>query len=101
MTTEILTKKKKTVRTKLEFPKKYKVIICNDDTTPIDFVIALLVTIFHHNNSNAYNITMNIHNQGYGIAGIYNYEIAEQKTIEAINLSRYHGWPLIVKVEEN
>lgn len=100
MTTEIVTEKKKTTTRKLQVPKKYKVVFCNDDVTPMNFVISLLMNIFRHNEKDAYDITMNVHNTGRGIAGIYNYEIAEQKAIDSINLSRANGYPLVVKVEE-
>lgn len=102
MTTEITTEKKQKQRNKntLKFPKKYKVVICNDDVTPVDFVIVLLMSVFRHSSEEAKNITLTIHNNGKGVAGIYNYEIAEQKTIDSTSLSRYHGWPLMIKLEE-
>lgn len=99
MTTELVIEKKTSTSRKLKFPKKYKVIVCNDNVTPIDFVIAMLITVFQKNQEEAKSITMNIHHNGKGIAGIYNFEIAEQKMIEGINLSRYHGWPLMLKTE--
>lgn len=100
MTTEIVTEKKKLTSKKIQKPKKYKVIVCNDDVTPMDFVIDMLITIFTHSAESAHNITMDIHNNGNAIVGLYNYEIAEQKTIDSINLARMNGWPLIVTFEE-
>lgn len=99
-TPEITLEKKKTTSRKLQVPKKYKVIVCNDDVTPMDFVIAMLVTIFRHSHEQAYNLTMMIHNEGHAVVGIYNHEIAEQKAIDGSALARSHGWPLIIKVEE-
>lgn len=81
-------------------PGKYKVIILNDDTTPMDFVIALLMHIFKHEEPRAKEITMQIHNEGSGVAGIYTYEVAEQKGVESTTLARQNGWPLAIKVEE-
>jgi ATP-dependent Clp protease adaptor protein ClpS len=81
-------------------PGKYKVIIANDESTPMDFVIALLMTIFKHNEETATDITMKIHNEGSGIAGVYSYEVAEQKGIEGTLLARQHGWPLQITVEQ-
>lgn len=81
-------------------PGKYKVIIANDDSTPMDFVIALLVTIFKHNESAATAITMQVHEEGSGVAGVYSYEVAEQKGIEGTLLARQHGWPLQITVEQ-
>lgn len=99
-TTEHIIEKKKTTSRKLQLPKKFKVVVCNDDVTPVDFVIAMLITIFKHTQAQAENLTMTIHNNGHAIAGVYNYEIAEQKAIDGSALARAHGWPLIIKVEE-
>jgi ATP-dependent Clp protease adaptor protein ClpS len=89
------------VETDIEIPNpgKYKVVIRNDDSTPMDFVIALLMSVFKHSQDSATDITMKIHNDGAGIAGIYSYEIAEQKGIESTLLARQHGWPLQINVE--
>lgn len=100
MSTEIVTEKKKVSSRKLQEPKKYKVIVCNDDVTPMEFVIEMLMGVFRHNPEQAYDLTMAIHNQGSAVAGIYNFEIAEQKTIDGINLARAQGYPLLLKIEE-
>lgn len=100
MTTELSIEKKRSVVRRIQKPKKYKVIVCNDDVTPMEFVIGMLMTIFKHSENSAHDITLTIHNTGSGIAGTYNYEIAEQKTIDATNLARMHGWPLLIKYEE-
>ena len=80
-------------------PSKYKVIVINDDKTPMDWVIGILKLIFKHSQETAEKITMTIHNEGAGIVGLYTYEIAEQKTNEAITASRENGFPLAIKVE--
>ncbi len=80
-------------------PSMYKVIFNNDDATPADFVKELLKLIFHHNDERAENITMEIHEQGKGIAGIYTYEIAEQKHNEATHIARSNGHPLNINLE--
>ena len=72
----------------------------NDDLTPIDFVIELLITIFKHSQETAKNITMEIHNNGSGVAGIYTFEIAEIRAVEATTLARSNGFPLQIKMEE-
>lgn len=100
MTTDTVIEKKKTTSKKIQLPKKYKVVICNDDVTPMEFVISMLMLVFKHNNDEAYDLTMAIHNQGSAVAGIYTYEIAEQKAIDGVNLARSNGWPLLIKVEE-
>ncbi len=98
--TDIVVDKKKLTERKVKEPAKYKVIVCNDDVTPMDFVISMLVYIFNHKHKDAVDITQKIHNSGSGIAGIYRYEVAEQKAIDSVNLARSHGWPLIIKIEE-
>lgn len=87
------------VKSKVREPSKYKVMVLNDDYTPMDFVIVMLMEIFKHNDASAVNLTMKVHEQGSAVAGIYTYEIAEQKGIEATNLAREHGYPLVIKVE--
>ncbi len=81
-------------------PNMYKVVFLNDDATPMDFVIEILTGIFRHSAETARDITMEIHEQGSSVVGIYNFEIAEQKAVEATTLSRSHGFPLQIKVEQ-
>lgn len=88
------------VKKKAEEPLRYKVVLLNDDQTPVEWVIKVLVDIFKHTNDTAEKITLTIHNEGSGVAGIYTYEIAEQKVIEATTESRNHGFPLQIKLEE-
>lgn len=84
----------------LQPPKMWKVIFLNDDQTPMELVIELLTGIFKHTESTAKNITMEIHETGSGIAGVYTYEIAEQKGIEATAIARKNGSPLRIQVEQ-
>jgi ATP-dependent Clp protease adaptor protein ClpS len=81
-------------------PSKYKVIMLNDDKTPMDWVIDILCTIFKHTETTAKDITMKIHNEGSGVAGVYTYEIAEQKAVEATHASRDQGFPLQLRVDK-
>ena len=81
-------------------PGRYKVILQNDDHTPMDFVIALLMHVFKHTDERAREITLQVHNDGAGVAGIYPYEISEQKGMESTMLARQNGWPLAIRVEE-
>lgn len=81
-------------------PKKYKVIFLNDDTTPMEFVISVLIAIFRHSEKTATEITMQVHEEGSGVVGVYSHEIAEQKAIETTTLSRNHGFSLQVRLEE-
>lgn len=96
---ETITKVRESLDTVTLEPGKFKVVLVNDDKTPIEFVIALLVKVFRHSEATAVAVTMQVHNEGSGIAGVYSYEIAEQKSIEATNISRQNGYPLIIKIE--
>jgi len=81
-------------------PSKYKVILLNDDQTPMEFVIELLIAVFKKTSADAERITLQVHENGRGIAGIYNFEVAEQKIHEATTASRAHGFPLAFDLEE-
>jgi len=81
-------------------PKKYKVILLNDERTPMEWVVGILIEVFKHDNRTAKELTMSIHTEGSGVAGIYSFEVAESKTNETITASRNAGFPLRVKLEE-
>jgi ATP-dependent Clp protease adaptor protein ClpS len=88
------------IKKETPFPKKYKVVFLNDNTTPVEWVIEVLTSIFKHSQTSAEQLTMTIHTEGSGIAGIYSFEIAESKMTETITASRNHGFPLQIKLEE-
>jgi ATP-dependent Clp protease adaptor protein ClpS len=98
--TETAIKSKEITNTSVKSPSRYKVVVFNDDVTPMEFVIAMLMTIFKHKQDAAIDLTMKIHNDGHATAGIYSFEIAEQKGIDATLLAREHGHPLQIRVEE-
>ena len=81
-------------------PEKYRVILLNDDVTPMDFVINILVSIFKHSTDTAKDLTLKIHKEGSAIVGVYTYEIAEQKGIETTLAARQENFPLQVKVKK-
>lgn len=85
--------------TRLRYPDRFNVIIHNDDQTPMEFVIHLLVEIFNKTLSEANDVTLRVHEEGKGVAGTYNHEIAKQKLHEATVITRYHGHPLKLTVE--
>jgi ATP-dependent Clp protease adaptor protein ClpS len=99
MTTDTIVEKQVKTTDKLKEPGKFRVIVCNDDTTPVEFVISMLIAVFKHDEKSALELTLQIHNKGSATAGIYSYEVAEQKGVDGVNLARAHGWPLIIKVE--
>lgn len=88
------------IKQKVEEPKLWKVIFLNDDHTPMEFVISVLTEIFKHTQETAKELTMQIHTEGSGIAGVYSFEIAEVKAVETTNLARSNGFPLQIKMEE-
>ena len=98
MATEV--KQSEKVVTTLQPPKMWKVVLLNDDVTPMELVIDILVSVFKHTETSAKEITMEIHNSGSGIAGIYNFEIAEQMSLEATNIARSNGSPLKIQLEQ-
>ena len=87
------------IKKETQEPNKYKIVMFNDDTTPMEWVIDILKNVFNHSQSTAEDITLQIHNEGIAVVGIYTYEIAEQKSVETINASRDQGFPLQVKLE--
>ncbi len=84
----------------LKYPDRFKIVILNDDYTPFEFVIQLLVELFHKSIDDAKKVASQIHEQGQGVVGYYNAEVAEQKTSEATVASRTAGYPLVVKVQK-
>ena len=87
-------------RTEITYPNRYNVVFINDGFTPMDFVVQLLVEVFNKTLEEAKDVTLQIHEKGKGIAGSYNYELAEQKKAEAVAISRNNGHPLTILVEK-
>jgi len=85
-------------RVEIKYPDRYKIIILNDDYTPFEFVISLLVEVFNKKGEEAKAIAQEVHDLGQGVVGYYNAEVAEQKSSEATLLSRTAGHPLVSKV---
>lgn len=83
----------------LQPPGMWKVVFINDNQTPMELVIELLTGIFKHSEAKAKDITLEIHETGSGVAGIYPFEIAEQKGIEATAVARQNGSPLRITVD--
>lgn len=97
MTTD--TKLEEKTAIKVTVPSLWKVVFLNDDKTPMEFVIQLLTEIFKHDDVSAQEITLEIHETGSGIAGIYTHEIAEQRGIESTQIARNNGFPLKIVIE--
>jgi ATP-dependent Clp protease adaptor protein ClpS len=97
MSTDVKIDEKITVS--LQPPRLWKVVFLNDDQTPMEFVIEVLTAIFKHSSDSAKDITMEIHNTGSAVVGVYTHEIAEQKGIDATQTARQNGFPLQVTIE--
>lgn len=85
---------------KLKRPPMYKVVMLNDDFTPMDFVVELLCTFFAMNKEKAIQVMLQVHTQGRGICGVYTHEIAETKVHQVNNHSRTNQYPLTCVMEE-
>jgi ATP-dependent Clp protease adaptor protein ClpS len=85
---------------KVEKPPLYKVLLHNDDYTSMEFVVKILVAIFHKNVDDAFTIMMAVHKSGIGIAGVYPYEIAEAKVTRVTEVARSDGFPLLCTIEQ-
>jgi len=94
---DTVTKQKQT--SALKDPGMFKVVFYNDNVTPMDFVVQVLVELFRHNTERANSIMQQIHNNGSGVAGVFTYEIAEQKGVETSVLARENGYPLQIKID--
>ena len=81
-------------RPKVERPKRFKVILWNDDYTPMEFVVSLLENVFSKSPSEATQLMLTIHRTGMGIAGVYVLEIAETKVAAVHKLAEQRGYPL-------
>lgn len=87
-------------RQKTKQPTLYKVLLLNDDYTTMEFVIQILEGIFHKTPSEAYRIMMQVHLEGRGICGAYNYDVAETKVATTQELAQKAGFPLQATLEE-
>lgn len=84
---------------KLQPPRKYKVLMHNDDYTTMEFVIIVLERFFHKNHTEAHAIMLEVHTRGFGICGIYTHEVAESKVAKVIKYARENGHPLKCSTE--
>ena len=85
---------------KTKYPKKYKVFLLNDDYTSMDFVIDVLMSIFHKEHEDAKKIMLEVHEKGKGLCGIYSFEVAETKVIQVKRKAKDNGFPLKALLEE-
>lgn len=84
----------------LKYPKKHKVFILNDDYTSMDFVVDILMNVFHKTYKQAENIMLEVHKQEKGLCGVYTHEIAETKVMQVHTKAKDNGFPLKAMMEE-
>jgi ATP-dependent Clp protease adaptor protein ClpS len=87
-------------RVRLKLPSLYKVVLLNDNFTPMEFVIQVLVELFNKTPSEAHGLCMQVHDKGRGVAGIFTQEIAEQKVKDTLTVAHHYGHPLKAVTEE-
>jgi len=86
---------------KLKRPPLYRVILVNDDYTPMEFVVEVLETVFGMERSQATRVMLEVHTKGKGICGVYSYEIAETKVAQVTNIAQQQQHPLLCTMEES
>jgi len=85
---------------KVKEPEEYRVILLNDDYTTMEFVVAVIITIFHKGLAEATNIMLDVHKKGRGIVGIYPFDIATTKVEQVHRLAQDNGYPLKCTMEK-
>jgi ATP-dependent Clp protease adaptor protein ClpS len=89
-----------TAKPKLKRPPLYRVILLNDDFTPMDFVVHVLQMFFAMNREKATQVMLHVHTRGKGICGVYTFDVAETKVGQVNTYSRRHEHPLLCTMEE-
>jgi ATP-dependent Clp protease adaptor protein ClpS len=87
-------------KTKTKKPSMYKVIMLNDDYTPMEFVVHVLERFFSKNRDEATKIMLHVHQRGVGVCGVYTYEVAETKVTQVMDFARQHQHPLQCTLEK-
>jgi ATP-dependent Clp protease adaptor protein ClpS len=87
-------------RTKPKKPSQYKVLLLNDDYTPMEFVVAVLKRFFNMNMEEATQVMLHVHQKGVGVCGIFTYEVAETKVTQVMDAARENQHPLQCTLEK-
>jgi ATP-dependent Clp protease adaptor protein ClpS len=87
-------------RPKTKKPAMYKVLMLNDDYTPMEFVVHVLERFFQKSRDEATRIMMHVHRRGVGVCGVYTYEVAETKVTQVMDLARQNQHPLQCTIEK-
>ena len=88
------------IESETQEPKLYQVLLLNDDYTPMDFVTFVLRKFFSKNETEAYQIMLDVHTKGAGVAGIFSFEVAETKVSQVNQFSKNSQYPLKTTLEE-
>ena len=94
MEPRIKTKPASKTNDKVKEPEQYRVILLNDDYTTMEFVVAILMEIFHKSIEDASKIMLDVHKKGKGIVGVYTFDIAATKTEQVHAVARANDYPL-------
>ena len=86
---------------KTKKPSMYKVLMLNDDYTPMEFVVHILERFFNKNRQEATRIMLHVHQKGVGVCGVYTYEVAETKVTQVMDFARQHQHPLQCTLEKD
>ena len=86
-------------RTRVAPPRMWNVILENDSVTSMEFVIMVLMQVFHKSFEEASAIMNHVHEHGRGVAGTYSKEVAESKKNETISVAKFNGFPLVANIE--
>ncbi len=87
-------------RPRTKKPAMYKVLMLNDDYTPMEFVVHVLERFFQKNREEATRIMLHVHRRGVGVCGVYTYEVAETKVTQVMDLARQNQHPLQCTIEK-
>jgi ATP-dependent Clp protease adaptor protein ClpS len=86
--------------TRTKKPSLYRVLLLNDDYTPMEFVVYVLERFFNKNREEATTVMLHVHNHGVGVCGLFTYEVAETKVAQVLDLARRHEHPLQCTMEK-
>ncbi len=93
--TQVITRSK----ARTQKPALYKVLLLNDDYTPMEFVVEVLEAFFNKSSEDAYTIMMHVHQKGVGVCGVYTFEVAETKVTQVMDHARQNNHPLQCTLE--
>ena len=88
-------------RPKIKRPPLYRVVLINDDFTPMEFVVDILESVFGMERTRATQVMLEVHTKGKGVCGLFNFEIAETKVAQVMGIAKQHQHPLLCTMEES